>query len=71
VPGAVLAVNSDISASVTTRDTAGYATTANNSHSYGVYTVAPTASLSIVNVRSYNVIISSESGLTIAFSGLV
>ncbi|MBN3045563.1 Ig-like domain-containing protein, partial [Pectobacterium brasiliense] len=47
VPGSVLATNGDISASVTTRDTAGNVTTANTSHSYGVDTVAPVASISI------------------------
>ncbi len=71
VPGAVLAVNSDISASVTTRDTAGNATTANTSHAYGVDTVAPTASITIDNVTADNVINASESGQTIAVTGQV
>ncbi|MER0047190.1 Ig-like domain-containing protein, partial [Pectobacterium odoriferum] len=71
VPGAVLAANSDISATVTTRDTAGNATTANTSHTYGVDTVAPTASISIDNVTSDNVINASESGQTIAVTGQV
>ncbi|MEI7240354.1 Ig-like domain-containing protein, partial [Pectobacterium brasiliense] len=47
VPGSVLAANGDISATVTTRDTAGNVTTANTSHSYGVDTVAPVASIAI------------------------
>ncbi|MBN3254625.1 Ig-like domain-containing protein [Pectobacterium brasiliense] len=71
VPGSVLAANGDISASVTTRDTAGNATTANTSHAYGVDTVAPTASISIDNVTSDNVINASESGQTIAVTGQV
>ncbi|MDG0807347.1 Ig-like domain-containing protein [Pectobacterium brasiliense] len=71
VPGAVLAANGDISASVTTRDTAGNATTANTSHTYGVDTVAPTASISIDNVTSDNVINATESGQTIAVTGQV
>ncbi|MER0045444.1 Ig-like domain-containing protein, partial [Pectobacterium odoriferum] len=71
VPGAVLAANSDISATVTTRDTAGNATTANTSHAYSVDTVAPTASISIDNVTSDNVINASESGQTIAVTGKV
>nr|WP_309098183.1 Ig-like domain-containing protein [Pectobacterium carotovorum] len=71
VPGSVLAANSDISASVTTRDTAGNATTANTSHTYGVDTVAPVASISIDNVTSDNVINSSESGQTISVTGQV
>ncbi|WP_116362511.1 Ig-like domain-containing protein, partial [Pectobacterium versatile] len=41
VPGTVLAANSDISASVTTRDNAGNATTANTHHAYSVDTTAP------------------------------
>ncbi|MBA0213890.1 Ig-like domain-containing protein [Pectobacterium brasiliense] len=71
VPGAVLAANGDISASVTTRDTAGNVTTVNTSHTYGVDTVAPTASISIDNVTSDNVINASESGQTIAVTGKV
>ncbi|KMK78876.1 Ig-like domain-containing protein, partial [Pectobacterium brasiliense] len=71
VPGTVLAVNSDISASVTTRDTAGNVTTANTSHAYGVDTVAPVASISIDNVTSDNVINATESGQTIAVAGKV
>ncbi|MEI7232128.1 Ig-like domain-containing protein, partial [Pectobacterium carotovorum] len=71
VPGSVLAANGDISASVTTRDTAGNVTTANTSHAYGVDTVAPTASISIDNVTSDNVINASESGQTIAVTGKV
>ncbi|MBA0181916.1 Ig-like domain-containing protein, partial [Pectobacterium carotovorum] len=71
VPGSVLAANSDISATVTTRDTAGNVTTANTSHAYGVDTVAPTASISIDNVTSDNVINASESGQTIAVTGKV
>ncbi|MEI7327091.1 Ig-like domain-containing protein, partial [Pectobacterium carotovorum] len=71
VPGSVLAANSDVSATVITRDTAGNATTANTSHTYGVDTVAPTASISIDNVTSDNVINASESGQTIAVTGKV
>ncbi|WP_257980935.1 Ig-like domain-containing protein, partial [Pectobacterium versatile] len=71
VPGSVLAANSDISATVTTRDTAGNVTTANTSHAYGVDTVAPVASISIDNVTSDNVINASESGQTIAVTGKV
>ncbi|WP_146235413.1 Ig-like domain-containing protein, partial [Pectobacterium brasiliense] len=71
VPGAVLAANSDVSATVTTRDTAGNATTVNTSHAYGVDTVAPVASISIDNVTSDNVINASESGQTIAVTGQV
>nr|WED69396.1 Ig-like domain-containing protein [Pectobacterium colocasium] len=71
VPGSVLAANGDISASVTTRDTAGNVTTANTTHAYGVDTVAPTASISIDNVTSDNVINAAESGQTIAVSGKV
>ncbi|MEQ9868527.1 Ig-like domain-containing protein, partial [Pectobacterium odoriferum] len=71
VPGSVLAANGDVSATVTTRDTAGNATTANTSHTYGVDTVAPTASISIDNVTSDNVINASESGQTIAVTGQV
>ncbi|WP_153266404.1 hypothetical protein, partial [Pectobacterium carotovorum] len=56
VPGAVLAANGDISASVTTRDAAGNVTTSNTTHAYSVDTVAPTASISIDNVTSDNVI---------------
>ncbi|MEI7155067.1 Ig-like domain-containing protein, partial [Pectobacterium carotovorum] len=66
LPGSVLAANGDVSATVTTRDTAGNATTANTNHAYGVDTVAPTASISIDNVTSDNVINASESGQTIA-----
>ncbi|WP_233973639.1 Ig-like domain-containing protein, partial [Pectobacterium versatile] len=69
VPGSVLAANGDVSATVTTRDTAGNVTTANTSHTYGVDTVAPTASISIDNVTSDNVINASESGQTIAVTG--
>ncbi|KMK89359.1 putative hemagglutinin/hemolysin-like protein, partial [Pectobacterium atrosepticum ICMP 1526] len=36
MPGSVLAANGDVSATVTTRDTAGNITTANTSHAYGV-----------------------------------
>ncbi|WP_457852630.1 Ig-like domain-containing protein [Pectobacterium brasiliense] len=71
VPGAVLAANGDVSAAVTTRDTAGNVTTANTSHAYGVDTVAPVASISIDNVTSDNVINASESGQTIAVTGKV
>ncbi|RJL52588.1 Ig-like domain-containing protein, partial [Pectobacterium carotovorum] len=71
VPGSVLAANGDISASVTTRDTAGNVTTANTSHTYGVDTVAPVASISIDNVTSDNVINASESGQTIPVTGKV
>ncbi|MEQ9918075.1 Ig-like domain-containing protein, partial [Pectobacterium aroidearum] len=71
VPGAVLAANSDVSATVTTRDAAGNVTTANTSHAYGVDTVAPTASISIDNVTSDNVINAAESGQTIAVTGKV
>nr|WP_249642241.1 Ig-like domain-containing protein [Pectobacterium atrosepticum] len=71
VPGSVLATNSDVSATVTTRDTAGNVTTANTSHAYGVDTVAPTASITIDNVTSDNVINASESGQTIAVTGKV
>ncbi|UUE38559.1 Ig-like domain-containing protein [Pectobacterium aroidearum] len=71
VPGSVLAANSDVSASVTTRDTAGNVTTANTTHAYGVDTVAPTASISIDNVTSDNVINAAESGQTIAVTGKV
>ncbi|URG53767.1 Ig-like domain-containing protein [Pectobacterium quasiaquaticum] len=71
VPGAVLAANSDVSATVTTRDTAGNVTTANTSHAYGVDTVAPTASITIDNVTSDNVINATESGQTIAVTGKV
>ncbi|MBQ4796629.1 Ig-like domain-containing protein, partial [Pectobacterium versatile] len=71
VPGSVLAANGDISASVTTRDTAGNVTTANTSHAYAVDTVAPTASISIDNVTSDNVINASELGQTIAVTGQV
>ncbi|MER3382620.1 Ig-like domain-containing protein, partial [Pectobacterium aroidearum] len=71
VPGSVLATNSDISASVTTRDTAGNVTTANTTHAYGVDTVAPTASITIDNVTSDNVINATESGQTIAVTGKV
>ncbi|WP_368350136.1 Ig-like domain-containing protein [Pectobacterium peruviense] len=71
VPGSVLAANGDVSATVTTRDTAGNATTANTSHAYGVDTVAPVASISIDNVTSDNVINTSESGQTIAVTGNV
>ncbi|WP_317615881.1 retention module-containing protein [Pectobacterium peruviense] len=71
VPGSVLAANSDVSATVTTRDTAGNSTTANTSHAYGVDTVAPTASITIDNVTSDNVINASESGQTIAVTGKV
>ncbi|QPI44199.1 MULTISPECIES: Ig-like domain-containing protein [Pectobacterium] len=71
VPGSVLAANSDVSATVTTRDTAGNVTTANTSHAYGVDTVAPTASITIDNVTSDNVINAAESGQTIAVTGKV
>ncbi|MCA6963819.1 Ig-like domain-containing protein, partial [Pectobacterium odoriferum] len=63
--------NGDVSATVTTRDTAGNVTTANTSHTYGVDMVAPTASISIDNVTSDNVINASESGQTIAVTGQV
>ncbi|KFX19636.1 hypothetical protein KP24_22145, partial [Pectobacterium atrosepticum] len=56
---------------VTTRDPAGNVTTANASHTYGVDTVAPTASITIDNVTSDNVINASESGQTIAVTGKV
>ncbi|MEQ9866954.1 retention module-containing protein, partial [Pectobacterium aroidearum] len=71
VPGSVLAANGDISATVTTRDAAGNVTTDNTSHAYGVDTVAPTASISIDNVTSDNVINAAESGQTIAVTGKV
>ncbi|MBN3053832.1 hypothetical protein H4F45_20735, partial [Pectobacterium brasiliense] len=70
-PGSVLAANGDVSASVTTRDTAGNVTTANTSHTYGVDTVAPTASISIDNVTSYIVLPASDSGQSITVTGLV
>ncbi|WP_245394222.1 hypothetical protein [Pectobacterium parvum] len=57
----MLAANGDVSAAVTTRDTAGNATTANTNHTYGVDTVAPVASISIDNVTSDNVINATES----------
>ncbi|TAI99921.1 Ig-like domain-containing protein, partial [Pectobacterium versatile] len=71
VPGSVLAANGDVSATVTTRDMAGNVTTANTSHTYGVDMVAPTASISIDNVTSDNVINAAESGQTIAVTGQV
>ncbi|MBN3066178.1 Ig-like domain-containing protein, partial [Pectobacterium aquaticum] len=71
VPGSVLAANSDISATVTTRDTAGNVTTANTSHTYGVDTIAPVASIAIDNVTSDNIINTTESGQTIAVTGQV
>ncbi|KHN49338.1 Ig-like domain-containing protein, partial [Pectobacterium fontis] len=71
VPGSVLAANSDVSASVTTRDPAGNVTTANASHTYGVDTIAPAASISIDDVTSDNVINAAESGQTIAVTGKV
>ncbi|MEI7283550.1 Ig-like domain-containing protein, partial [Pectobacterium carotovorum] len=71
VPGSVLAANSDVSATVTTRDTAGNVTTANTSHTYGVDTVAPVASISIDNVTSDNVINANESRQTISVTGKV
>ncbi|KFX02651.1 hemagglutinin, partial [Pectobacterium betavasculorum] len=71
VPGAVLAANGDVSATVTTRDTAGNVTTANTSHAYGVDTVAPTASITIDDVTSDNVVNAAESGQTIAVTGQV
>ncbi|MEI7182310.1 Ig-like domain-containing protein, partial [Pectobacterium carotovorum] len=71
VPGAVLAANGDVSASVTTRDTAGNVTTANTTHAYGVDTVAPIASISIDNVTSDNVINANESRQTISVTGKV
>ncbi|WP_235319710.1 retention module-containing protein [Pectobacterium fontis] len=71
VPGSVLATNSDVSASVTTRDTAGNVTTANANHTYGVDTIAPTALIAIDNVTSDNVINAAESGQTIAVTGKV
>ncbi|MEI7382507.1 Ig-like domain-containing protein, partial [Pectobacterium versatile] len=71
VPGSVLAANGDVSATVTTRDTAGNVTTANTTHAYSVDTVVPTASISIDNVTSDNVINASESGQTIAVTGKV
>ncbi len=71
VPGSVLAANSDVSATVTTRDTAGNVTTANTTHAYGVDTVAPTASITIDNVTSDNVINAAESGQTITVTGKV
>ncbi|MBN3192423.1 retention module-containing protein, partial [Pectobacterium brasiliense] len=71
VPGTVLAANGDISASVTTRDTAGNVTTVNTSHTYGVDTVAPVASISIDSITSDNVINATESGETIAVTGKV
>ncbi|MBN3066287.1 Ig-like domain-containing protein, partial [Pectobacterium aquaticum] len=71
VLGSVLAANGDISATVTTRDAAGNVTTANTSHAYGVDTVAPTASITIDNVTSDNVINAAESGQTIAVTGQV
>ncbi|KFX10305.1 Ig-like domain-containing protein, partial [Pectobacterium betavasculorum] len=70
-PGAVLAANSDVSATVTTRDTAGNVTTANTSHAYSVDTVAPTATITIDDITSDNVINASESGQTIAVTGQV
>ncbi|MEL4889557.1 retention module-containing protein, partial [Pectobacterium betavasculorum] len=71
VPGAVLAANGDVSATVTTRDTAGNVTTANTTHAYGVDTVAPTASITIDDITSDNVINASESGQAIAVTGNV
>ncbi|KFW97595.1 hypothetical protein KP22_21575, partial [Pectobacterium betavasculorum] len=56
VPGSVLAANGDVSATVTTRDNAGNLTTANTTHTYGVDTVAPVASITIDDVTSDNVI---------------
>ncbi|KFX03323.1 hemagglutinin, partial [Pectobacterium betavasculorum] len=71
VPGSVLAANSDVSATVTTRDTAGNVTTANTSHAYGVDTDAPTASITIDDVTSDNVVNAAESGQTISVTGQV
>ncbi|RJL31040.1 Ig-like domain-containing protein, partial [Pectobacterium polaris] len=71
VPGSVLAANGDVSATVTTRDPAGNVTTANTSHTYGVDTVAPVASISIDNVTSDNVINANESRQTIPVTGKV
>ncbi|KMK86624.1 putative hemagglutinin/hemolysin-like protein, partial [Pectobacterium atrosepticum ICMP 1526] len=62
MPGTVLAANGDVIATITTRDTAGNVTTANATHTYGVDTVAPVASIVIDNVTSDNVINASESG---------
>ncbi|MBN3074555.1 hypothetical protein H4F33_21250, partial [Pectobacterium brasiliense] len=62
VPGSVLAANGDVSATVTTRDTAGNVTTANTSHTYGVDTVAPTATRETAYETWGNIIIATESG---------
>ncbi|MBN3074597.1 Ig-like domain-containing protein, partial [Pectobacterium brasiliense] len=71
VPGSVLAANVDVSATVTTRDTAGNVTSANTGHTYGVVTVAPVASISVYNVTFDNVFNATESGQTIAVTGIV
>ncbi|WP_145951828.1 Ig-like domain-containing protein, partial [Pectobacterium peruviense] len=46
-------------------------TTANTNHTYSVDTVVPTASISIDDVTSDNVINAAESGQTIAVTGNV
>ncbi|PWC16120.1 hemagglutinin, partial [Brenneria roseae subsp. roseae] len=71
VPGSVLAANTDISATVTTRDDAGNETTADTSRSYIVDTSAPAASISIDIIASDDIVNADEAGQTISVTGQV
>ncbi|WP_345719102.1 Ig-like domain-containing protein, partial [Brenneria roseae] len=71
VPGSVLAANSDISATVTTRDDAGNETTADATRSYTVDTSAPEASISIDTIAGDDIINADEAGQTINVTGQV
>ena len=70
VAGSVLAGNTSISASVSASDAAGNTTTANASHTYSVDTVA-SATITINDVTSDNVVNAAESGDTVTITGSV
>ncbi|PWC13980.1 hemagglutinin, partial [Brenneria roseae subsp. roseae] len=71
VPGSVLAANTDISATVTTRDDAGNETTADTTRSYTVDTDAPEASISIDTIAGDDIVNADEAGQTIIVTGQV
>ncbi|PWC13777.1 RTX toxin, partial [Brenneria roseae subsp. roseae] len=71
VPGSVLAANTDISATVTTRDDAGNETTADATRSYTVDTTAPDAAITIDTIAGDDIINAEEAGQTINVTGQV
>ncbi|MFC3396438.1 Ig-like domain-containing protein [Brenneria rubrifaciens] len=71
VPGSVLAANAEVSATVTTRDTAGNETTADTIRTYTVDTAAPEATIAINTLAGDDIVNAEEAGQTLTVSGQV